>query len=200
MIGRLILALTLVSGTVSGCGGKATALLAVPVAAVLGRTAPAPGTGAAAKGPSLVASLPTQGRVLQLYVLDRDGPVTTWATPDGLQIMLRDGLLIQTRGLGFDLMSATVPSLGQIAAMTPHTRSHYYLEGSDTAFRRDYSCTVETGAADAALPKARHLVETCNGPAGFITNHYWMQGGKLVKSQQWVSQGIGYAVMANAPQ
>ena len=57
MIGRLILALTLVSGTVSGCGGKATALLAVPVAAVLGRTAPAPGTGAAAKGPSLVASL-----------------------------------------------------------------------------------------------------------------------------------------------
>ena len=200
MMARLILALALVSGLVSGCGGKAAAVLAVPLQAALGGTAAAPGSGAVAKGPSLLASLPAQGRVLQLYVLDRDGPVTTWATPDGLQIMLRDGMLIQTRGIGMDMMSATVPTLGQISAMSAHNRSHYFLEGSDTPFRRDYACTVAQGAADKALPNARHLVETCTGSAGFITNHYWLQGGKLLKSQQWVSQGVGYAVMANAPQ
>ena len=200
MIARLILALALVSGAVSGCGGKAAALLAGPMQSALGGTTATPGSGATAKGPSLVASFPSQGRVLQFYVLDRDGPVTTWATPGGLQMMLRDGMLIQTRGLGLDLMSATVPTLGQITAMTDHSRSHYYLAGSDNPFRRDYTCTVEQGPIDKVLPNARHLIETCNGKVGFITNYYWVQGGKLVKSQQWVSQGIGFAVMANAPQ
>ncbi len=200
MMSRLALVLALASGALSGCGGKAAALLAVPLQKALGQSAPAPGATAAARGPVLVASLPSQGRALQLHVLDRDGPVTTWATQDGLQIMLRDGMLIQTRGLGMDLMSATVPSLAQIAAMSGHNRSHFYLEGSDKPFRRDYTCVVEAGAADKNLPKARHLVETCDGPAGFITNHYWLEGGNLVTSKQWVSQGVGFAVMASGQQ
>ena len=200
MISRLVLVLALASAALSGCGGKAAALLAVPLQKALGQSAPAPGAVAAAKGPVLVASLPSQGRVLQLHILDRDGPVTTWATADGLQIMLRDGMLTQTRGLGMDMMSATVPSLAQITSMKGHNRSHHYLEGSDEPFRRDYSCVVEAGATDKDLPNARHLVETCTGPAGFITNHYWLQAGHLVKSKQWVSQGVGFAIMATGQQ
>lgn len=198
MRAQLIAAVAVLGLCLAGCGNSTKMLMAVAVAKATGGAAPAAGAAGSGKGAQLVVALPSQGRSLQFSAIEHDGDVTTWATPDGLQVMLRDGMLIQTRGLGLDLMSAAVPSQSQILAGKSHSRLHYYLQGSDKSYRRDYSCDVAAGAQEPALPQARHLVETCNSDAGFITNEYYFVGKKLVLSKQWVSQGVGYAQIAMA--
>lgn len=197
MKAQFIAGLILAGIGLAGCGANAKMLMAVAVAKATGGAPAAAGAAGSGKGEQLVVALPSQGRTLQLSAIEHDGNVTTWATPDGLQIMLRDGMIIQTRGLGLDLMSAAVPSRAQILGGKAHSRAHYYLAGSDDSFRRDYNCDVTQGAPEAALPQARHLVEACSSDAGTIANDYYFVGQRLVLSRQWVSQGVGYAQIAS---
>jgi len=148
----------------------------------------------AGSGPALTLAVPTMGRQERLRLLDRDGDVAVWLGSDGSQYFLRSGVLIGTRGLGADLMSATVPSPADLAR-TPaeHLRAHHYLNGTDTSFVRNYRCTVAP-AVEEKPSAAYHLIETCDSDVGRIENQYWLSRDlHVIKSLQWVSQGVGYA-------
>lgn len=185
---RLACALTL-GAALTGCGSP---LVQVALSRVGG-----PVTQAAVKpakdSPQIAMTLVSRGVKFAMQQLDVDGNVRLWAAADGAQVALRDGVLISTRGFGMDLMSADVPSVAGLSG--DHSRTHHYLDGTDTPIRRGYTCTVATAAGGEKVANTTHLQETCRSDAGLITNDFWISGGnRIVKSRQWVSQGVGYAI------
>lgn len=150
--------------------------------------------------PVLLVSSKTLGQTGFLMVSDAKGGVLTWATPDGATFTQRDGVLIQTRGLGSDLMSAQVPSVGQLLqAGTPYQRVYFFLGGDDQGTRRTYDCTTSIVGKESidVLGRAHattHVTETCtrSSASGKLTNEFWIEGSMIRQSRQWVSSGIGF--------
>lgn len=152
----------------------------------------------AAGKPILLVSSATLGQTGLLTIFDSKGDVLTWKTPDGVTFSQRGGVLIQTRGLGADLMSAQAPSVGQLMqAGDGYQRIYYFLGGDDQGTRRTYDCrTAVVGAESIEIlgraHKTTHITELCERPLGKLTNDYWVEGGSVRKSRQWVSGAIGY--------
>lgn len=158
----------------------------------------------------LRVTLPARGASATLAPVARNGDVTVWQTRDGITLSFRDGLLIGTRGLGDDLMSADVEGtqamLRAPATDLYHLHVRTYLGGEDQTLYRRYHCR-ETGRADKDLSVAgetrgtRRIEVSCTAPDGEMTNIYWLDpAGGIVRSRQWVSPAVGYmeAESANA--
>lgn len=150
----------------------------------------------------LRVTLPARGASATLAPVARNGDVTVWQTRDGITLSFRDGLLIGTRGLGDDLMSADVEGtqamLRAPATDLYHLHVRTYLGGEDQTLYRRYHCR-ETGRADSDLSVAgetrrtRRIEVSCTAPEGELTNIYWVdRSGGIVKSRQWVSPAVGY--------
>lgn len=166
---------------------------------------------AKAEAPLTRAALDSAGaRTVRVSIKNRDavallglrvdrGDVVTWETSDGSAVTLRQGVLIETRGLGADLMSAQVPTPAQLVQPGgTHARVHYYIDGEDRTVRRDYTCEMSLVGQETIEIVERtyptiHVNETCRSAAGKITNQYWFEStGRIRQSVQWVSQGVGY--------
>lgn len=163
--------------------------------------APAPPTRADVEKygiPILRAVIPTRGADALVTITDQKGPVVTWSTTDGTTFSLQNGVLIQTRGLGPDLMSARVPSVGQLMQDGgTHQRVYYFLGQDDSSTRRTYDCTVSVkGRESITIFQRAHSVtrvtEDCQRPQGTLTNEYWIEGQTIRKSRQWASGLTGY--------
>ncbi len=148
--------------------------------------------------PILRVSSATLGQTGFLTVLDDKGDVLTWKTPDGATFSQRSGVLIQTRGLGADLMSAQAPSVGQLMQPgTSYQRIYYFLGDDDQGTRRTYDCTTTIVGKErievlGRSHRATHVSETCERKLGKLTNDYWIEGASIRQSRQWVSGAIGY--------
>ena len=148
--------------------------------------------------PILRAVIPVRGADVLLTVTDAKGSVVTWATTDGTSFTLREGVLIQTRGLGPDLMSAQAPSTAALRTNGgTHQRVYYFLGEDDRTTRRTYDCTVAVAGTEQIEIFARaHTVtkvtETCARQQASITNTFWFEGATIRKSRQLVSGGLGF--------
>lgn len=188
-------AIAVACAVLAGCGSP---LVQAAMARAAGPVA-SPVASPAKDSPQIAMTLVSRSIKFPLQQLDADGDVRLWAAADGVQVALRDGLLISTRGFGMDLMSAEVPAVADLWA--DHTRTHHYLDGADTPIRRSYSCSVATAPGDEKVPGTTHVQETCRGDAGRITNDYWITSkNRLARSRQWVSQGVGYVIFDTAAQ
>lgn len=148
--------------------------------------------------PVMRVRVPAMGIDVLMVQRDVRGAVTTWVTNAGQTFAFRDGVLIETRGLGADLMSAAAPSPGQLASGAGHSRSYFFIGPEDRTQRRDYACQPEERGAETVAIfgrgyATRHVAESCQRAEGRITNDFWLQGGTVRKSRQWVSSGAGYA-------
>lgn len=152
--------------------------------------------------PILRVSSKALGQTGFLRVVDAKGAVLTWATPDGATFSQRNGVLIQTRGLGADLMSAKAPSVAQLQNTgTSYQRVYYFLGADDQGTRRTYDCSTAVAGRETIEIVGRshtttHLVETCTRGAAKLKNDYWMEGAMIRQSRQWVSGGIGHIEFA----
>lgn len=148
--------------------------------------------------PVLLAASQTLGQTGFLTVLDAKKDVLTWRTPDGATFSQRNGVLIQTRGLGADLMSAEAPSVAQLLnSGTAYSRIYYFLGDDDQGTRRTYECRTtlvgrETIDVLGKSHSTTHVTEICERPLGKLTNEYWIEGQSVRQSRQWVSAMIGY--------
>jgi Group 4 capsule polysaccharide lipoprotein gfcB, YjbF len=147
--------------------------------------------------PVLLVAAETLGRTSFLGVVDGKAGVQTWESPEGASFSLRDGILIQTRGLGADLMSSDAPSLAQLRAGGSYQRLYFFLGPDDQGTRRTYDCTTKVVGAEAVDVLAKsfqttHVTETCQRPLGSLTNDFWIDGGMIRQSRQWVSASVGY--------
>ena len=185
------IAATLIGVLLSGCassfvksglnrlGGPATTATSVP----------------AAGAPQVWVTLRSKGIKFSMAKLASDGAVVVWAAKDGSQMALRDGVLINTRGFGWDMMSADAPSLATLAKLGSHKRVYYDLDGTDTMRTHNFDCKAESGPV-TDTPFKRHIVEHCVGDLGTIENDFWLDSsGHIAQSRQWVSQGVGYAAI-----
>lgn len=132
-----------------------------------------------------------------LTISDAKAGVQTWATPDEVSFSLRNGVLIQTRGLGADLMSADVPTVAQLAAGASYKRMYFYLGADDAGTRRTFDCVAKVVGQETIEVIGRsysvtHVTETCNQSGGVRTNEFWIEGGAIRKSRQIASAQIGY--------
>jgi hypothetical protein len=149
--------------------------------------------------PVLRAAIASRGFDSFLTVLDSRADVVTWKTRDGTTFALRDGVLIQTRGLGPDLMSSNVPSVAQLLQDGgTHQRQYFFLGPNDQPTRRSYDCTVTlVGPEEIVIFERTHKVtratEDCVRPqSGKITNDFWIEGQTVRKSRQWASALTGF--------
>lgn len=148
--------------------------------------------------PILRAKIEVRGADALVTPTDTKGSVVTWSTTDGTTFTLQDGVLIQTRGLGADLMSAQAPSVAELSRDGgTHQRIYYLLGEDDRGTRRTYDCTIsvkgrETIEIFARAHNVTRVTENCTRPQGSITNEFWIEGASVRKSRQWTSGGIGF--------
>ena len=127
--------------------------------------------------------------------------VETWSSVDKKTVSFRAGVLVASRGLGDDLIGASVPPLSRIMAADPFTRSHSWMRGNDQVLRQDFTCrgTLVGSTAITIVERSyavRQFRESCTGASGSFQNDYWVQmGGKLRQSRQFVSDGVGYVTI-----
>jgi hypothetical protein len=150
--------------------------------------------------PLLFVEVPDQALAASLIVEEiRDG-TETWRTADRQTISLQEGLLVATRGLGNDVMSADVS--GTRAALAGGPRTQYarfasFLDGDDRTVFRSLLCNMAPPRPDTvesfslAFPVSLH-VETCATTGLVIENRYWTDpDGTMRRSQQWAGPALG---------
>jgi Group 4 capsule polysaccharide lipoprotein gfcB, YjbF len=214
---RLTVALIALS-VIAGCGAQdnvdfkapplvatASAMVVATVAERRSKKSGATAAGKAKKQPSraelekggepvLRVRIPNRDSDAFLSVLDSRDGVVVWKTTSGTTFALRDGVMIQTRGLGPDLMSSVAPTVGQLLQDGgTHQRQYFFLGPNDQPTRRTYDCTVKiAGTEEVKIVGKTHrvtrAVEECSRPqSGNITNEFWIEGRTIRKSKQWAS-------------
>ncbi|MEH6645316.1 YjbF family lipoprotein [Sulfitobacter sp.] len=133
------------------------------------------------------------------------GTVEVWNSSDNAQIILRNGVLVGTRGVGSDIIAAdanvTVRAL-QSGANASGVRRYTISDGDVTTTDYVFSCDLrnlgreEISVANQSL-EAIHMTEVCIGGHQKIvrlSNDYWVQPGSglVRKSRQWVSPSAGH--------
>ena len=198
---RLFAAILLLTGLVAcGPAGERDSVLAPLQSGITGifRPGPRPSTAASVRAALTPAARASLGnRPLKIAVLERrnqasvlientrNRDVVTYLTPDGVSVSLRQGVLVATRGLGFDLMTADVDAV--LPALRGGgqgvVRVHRYLDGEEQVVIRSFICDY-TGRGT--------VTETCHSDGFKITNSYQLGGGGIIASRQWVSPEQGY--------
>lgn len=146
----------------------------------------------------MLATVERRDAVASLIPVGQNGAVTTWTTGDGATLALRGGMVVGTRGLAPDLMSADVPGLAALRGDARVPRTHYDLGPEDRTRRRDYLCRGRDDGPETldifgrSYPVSR-LTETCAGPGASFTNTYWIgRDGVMRQSRQWLGPDVGF--------
>lgn len=202
---RLRLAWAVAAGiALAGCGNDTTqpkaadGFLASIKAQLSGAEAPASATPAqikaaitpevrAANGnkPLLIGTsmrMPVSGL---LVMAGQNGAVRTYLSPDGISFSLRNGVLVATRGLGMDLMSADVSQvLPRVQAGSGRAvRTHQYLDGENRLYSLRFDCSYSRSGGE--------VVESCSGGDVTFQNRYTLRGSQIAVSVQWVNPPLG---------
>ncbi|MBE9635926.1 YjbF family lipoprotein [Salipiger mangrovisoli] len=137
--------------------------------------------------------------------IERNGAHRTYATADRQAIVLRNGLITATRGLGGDLMSVEEDRLlgllrGRSAGQATYVQR--YLTPEDVTEALSFTCTVTPGqSSDIAQGVIRTSVTVMqaacsDGQGTAFTDSYLVDGsGEIVTSKQWLGETTGYATM-----
>lgn len=153
-------------------------------------------------GPLVLATTVEGGGESILFLSARNGDVTGLTSAGGQSIALRDGLLLNTRGLKYDLLSSDSAASGALIAARAEGRATRVHETSTVDLSGDrqvYDCAVApAGHRDITLPsgesKATTLViENCRNATENFVNQYWVgRDGHIWQSRQWVGPNYGH--------
>ncbi len=147
--------------------------------------------------PVMAVSDPTLGIATFMTPIGTNSGVITWANPAHQTVSTRNGVILATRGLVTDLMSADAPSAEQLrSGQGTYRRVNYILDGADRTRGLEMTCrlSVSKGETIAILGKsyvADRIDEVCKGAAGEMTNVYWFdESGVIRQSRQARSPGV----------
>lgn len=158
--------------------------------------------------PRVVVRLLDRGQASTLHLAgERDGAMR-WRSLDNVQIYTRDGLIIGSRGLSFDLMTADTGRAAQIIALGGSgqvTRINRLLDGEGRIAIRTYACdiapvateTIRIGETETAT--ALRLDETCRSPRGDLINRHWVVGNRILQTEQVFSPDLGRLLLVFLP-
>lgn len=159
--------------------------------------------------PELIASSPTSALLAVSLNLDVgytlipqaiNGDTVQWVDASGGGIIRRDGLLVGTRGLGFDLYTADLAELSaalQSGGARDVVRVERILDGQNQIRPSDYICDVVPVGREVLdiygrLDDTTRFEERCEGEGRSFTNQYWLRNdGLIVRSVERVSEEYG---------
>lgn len=145
---------------------------------------------------------------------DHPGTVVIWRSEDNVTLSLRQGVLVASRGLGNDILSASAQDPTQASPDTYARR--YDIRGLDNGrWRLSMACRRDDlGPDPITIVERRYptrlIRESCQparsvqtGPqsdrqsgqhSGEIVNHYWVDSrtGRIWQSRQWAGPAAGY--------
>lgn len=131
------------------------------------------------------------------------GDIVTWATSARENIALKGGVLIQTRGLGADLMSAAAPDLNRLLTGATVERQFFHLNGTEATVETAVTCTPrvvgrETVEIVGLAYETARIDEDCANDTLSFTNSFWIEGnGNLRKSRQWAGPVLGTLLISD---
>ncbi|WP_158971885.1 YjbF family lipoprotein [Chachezhania sediminis] len=139
---------------------------------------------------------------------DYGGRVAVWRTPDNIALNFRNGMLIGTRGMGWDMVSAGVELRNPGPGPAGGPRTYVFRALDNKAIEVSMACEVaDMGPVQLQIDDlshaTRHLRENCRGAQGTVVNDYWIaarpgskqaatEGGVIWQSRQWAGGNIGY--------
>lgn len=141
-------------------------------------------------GPLILVGLEGPGTMQVLAMTGENQGKRTYMTEAMQSFVMRDGMVLGTKGLGNDLNVAEVGTEGLIRARRSGTgiRLMHALQGDGREHTLQLQCTV--------TPEASRVVEDCRAGALRVQNTYVVgAGGSLPVSRQWLGQGLGYATV-----
>lgn len=136
---------------------------------------------------------------------DEGGRLLVWRSENDVSLTLRDGVLVATRGLGEDMVSASGgPALTAVRAKRAGQggKRQVYSALDNKPVEMNFACAVDDlGETTIVIVErrhpTRHLRETCELKGGTIVNDYWVdsRGATVWQSRQWSGPNIGYVTM-----
>ncbi|MBC6408657.1 MAG: YjbF family lipoprotein [Rhodobacteraceae bacterium] len=128
------------------------------------------------------------------------GRVVVWRTEDNITLALRQDVLIQTRGLGGDLLSSKVQVTNGVAGPVGGGERRMRIRARDNkSLAFNGACRLDDLGHERIVIvergfRTRHFRETCNIGNGQIRNDYWVDSSAQVvwQSRQWAGPEIGY--------
>lgn len=153
-------------------------------------------------GPILIVELLETASEAGAQLIQRTADTETWSTLNGIQFTFRNGVLISTRGLSGDLMSADVSKVlpGMDQGTRGVVRVHRYLDGERQEVPRALVCDYiragpETVTVVTGTFTTMRIDETCVSSSETVKNQYWLdRRGLMRKSRQWVGPINGYVL------
>ncbi|MEL7255057.1 MAG: YjbF family lipoprotein [Pseudomonadota bacterium] len=129
-----------------------------------------------------------------------------WGTSDRKSLTTKDGMIVATRSLHKDLMSAESDAVNALVRGRKEGNVPYilrYTDGNYDTIEERYTCTVTRGynkvstLANGRTVPVLQMFSTCNAADQqfvdlFLVDH----GGRIVEMRQWVGPVLGFAYMA----
>lgn len=142
-------------------------------------------------GPLILVGFEKLGRTQVMAMTGQNGAMRTYMTPSEEALILRNGLLVGTRGLGHDLSVAETRTESAIRAGASGSgqRVMRYFSGDGLERALVFDCTTGGG------PNPGVIVESCQGHGATFQNSYMPQGGQIPVSRQWVGPNLGYVTI-----
>ena len=154
----------------------------------------------------LFVTLRRQGALIPMTKATTVGDVDTWVSGGGATLALENGVLVASRGLGFDLSG--VDPIGTVAAIRAgggsSQRTHGFLNNLDQIDTFSMSCQVsDVGEEEVELPRGpmtlNKFEESCRGQRLVFKNEYWAsEEGEIVRSLQMLSPQLGFVLLEKA--
>ena len=138
-------------------------------------------------GPVMIAQLPSRNAVALLSKVGTNQGVDTFLSTDGISISISNGVIVATRGFGFDLMRADYaePLLAIKNPPQEIARNFSHLDGENQLITTTYDCSYATIGA-------RQVKEVCTSSTqSFENTHSLDENGEIFSATQWVSLQTG---------
>ncbi|WP_298858734.1 YjbF family lipoprotein [uncultured Sulfitobacter sp.] len=133
------------------------------------------------------------------------GTVEVWNSTDNARVFLRNGVIIGTRGVGGDMISAdanvTIKALSA-GADRSGVRTYVVSDGDVTTTEYRFQCKLDVIGQERITIvnqtfNTNYIREDCVGGVrgdAVLRNEYWVQPstGLVRKSRQWIGPRVGY--------
>jgi len=137
--------------------------------------------------------------VLARRIADNGGN-ETWLAQNGFSASYADGILVATRGLGEDMLAASVPGIRAAIRAGGGTgqRVRDRIGDLNQIVQESFECTIVAGDSETVnlglrQVETRKYAEICRGTRLQFENSYWVDAaGEIVTSLQFVTQEAGY--------
>ena len=129
-----------------------------------------------------------------------NGQSETWLSQSGFSASYADGILVATRGLGEDMLAASVTGIREAIRAGGGTgqRVRDRIDDLNQIQQDSFECTVTAGDTETInlglrQVDTRKYAEICRGARLQFENAYWVDAdGMIVTSLQFVTQEAGY--------